>query len=207
MNMTFRKLLISASLTAGLLVTAGVGTAAAQRGDLRDCQRAQAKTQREYSQYLRNRRSRNYRQWQNAQRASQRECRQYISEVRENNRNNRGYYRVYQNGSYYRVDNRGADLLRKAVNNGYQQGYRAGMNDRRYRRNSGYHNLTIYRSGTYGYRSYVARDQYQYYFQQGFERGYQDGYSNSLRYGTRSGNSYNILGSILGTILNIAEDN
>ena len=199
-----RKELILLTVTAGLIAIAGVGNVTAQRGDLRDCQRAQAKTQREYSQYLRTRSSRDYRQWQNAQRDSQRECREYRAEVRDN-RNDRGY-RIYRDGRYYQVDNRGVELLRRAVNSGYQQGYRAGMNDRRYRRNSNYRNSSIYRSATYGYQTYVARDQYQYYFQQGFERGYEDGYSNSFRYGSRAGSNYNILGSILNTILTIADD-
>src|ERR1043165_6771407 len=32
-------------------------------------------------------------------------------------------YRVYRNGSYYQTDRRGADLLKQAVNAGYQQGF------------------------------------------------------------------------------------
>ena len=117
----------------------------------------------------------------------------------------RRQYRVYRNGSYYQTDYRGAELLRQAVNAGYQQGYRQGQIDRQNRRNGGYYGLNIYRSGTYGYQSYVDRSQYQYYFQQGFQRGYQDGYNSQIRYGSRSGNTVNILGSILGTILNIRE--
>ena len=117
----------------------------------------------------------------------------------------RRQYRVYRNGSYYQTDYRGAELLRQAVNAGYQQGYRQGQIDRQNRRNGGYYGSNIYRSGTYGYQSYVERSQYQYYFQQGFQRGYQDGYNSQIRYGSRSGNTVNILGSILGTILNIRE--
>jgi hypothetical protein len=117
----------------------------------------------------------------------------------------RRQYRVYRNGSYYQTDYRGAELLRQAVNAGYQQGYRQGQIDRQNRRNGGYYGSNIYRSGTYGYQSYVDRSQYQYYFQQGFQRGYQDGYNSQIRYGSRSGNTVNILGSILGTILNIRE--
>ena len=117
----------------------------------------------------------------------------------------RRQYRVYRNGSYYQTDYRGADLLRQAVNAGYQQGYRQGQIDRQNRRNGGYYGSNIYRSGTYGYQSYVDRSQYQYYFQQGFQRGYQDGYNSQIRYGSRAGNTVNILGSILSTILNIRE--
>lgn len=114
-------------------------------------------------------------------------------------------YRVYRNGSYYQTDHRGAQLLRQAVEEGYRQGYQAGLNDRRYRRNTSYHGSPMYRSGTYGYQSYVDRSQYQYYFQQGFQRGYHDGYNSQTRYGYRSSNSMNILGAILNGILNIRE--
>ena len=114
-------------------------------------------------------------------------------------------YRVYRNGGYYQTDYRGAELLRQAVNAGYQQGFRQGQLDRQSRRNGGYYGSNVYRSGTYGYQSYVDRQQYQYYFQQGFQRGYQDGYNTQNRYGYRSGNNVNILGSILNTILNIRE--
>ena len=114
-------------------------------------------------------------------------------------------YRVYRNGSYYQTDSRGADLLRRAVNAGYQQGYRQGQIDRQNRRSGGYYGSNTYRSGSYGYQSYVDRGQYQYYFQQGFQRGYQDGYNTRTQYGYRQGGSMNILGSILGSILNIRE--
>lgn len=117
----------------------------------------------------------------------------------------RRQYRVYRNGGYYQTDYRGAELLRQAVRDGYQQGFRQGQMDRQYRRNGGYYGNSIYRSGTYGYQSYVDRNQYQYYFQQGFQRGYEDGLNSRTRYGTRSGNTVNILGSILGSILNIRE--
>jgi flagellar biosynthesis/type III secretory pathway protein FliH len=114
-------------------------------------------------------------------------------------------YRVYRNGSYYQTDSRGADLLRQAVNRGYQQGFQAGQADRRGRRGSNYNNSSIYRSGNYGYQSYVDSRQYQYYFQQGFERGYQDGFNSRRQYGTNNNGSLNILGSILQGILNIQQ--
>jgi hypothetical protein len=112
-------------------------------------------------------------------------------------------YRVYRNGSYYQTDYRGAELLRQAVNQGYNQGYRQGMLDRRYGRGGSYYGSSIYRSGTFGYQTYVDRSQYQYYFQQGFQRGYEDGYYSRNQYGTYSGGRASILGSILGAILNI----
>ena len=114
-------------------------------------------------------------------------------------------YRVYRNGSYYQTDNRGAELLRQAVNAGYQQGFRAGQNDRTGRRSSNYNNSSIYRNGNYGYQSYVDSRQYQYYFQQGFQRGYQDGYDSRQQYGSNNNGSINILGTILQGILNIQQ--
>jgi len=114
-------------------------------------------------------------------------------------------YRVYRNGSYYQTDNRGAELLRQAVNAGYQQGFRAGQTDRSGRRSNNYNNSSIYRSGNYGYQREVDSRQYQYYFQQGFQKGYQDGYNSRSQYGTNNNGSVNILGTILQGILNIQQ--
>lgn len=117
--------------------------------------------------------------------------------------NSNGRYRVMRNGRNYNTDGRGAELLRQAVNQGYQQGYNAGRSDRNSRRRSSYSNSGMYRSGTYGYQSRVSRSQYQYYFQQGFQRGYQDGYNSRNQYGTVNGGNVNILSAILGSILNV----
>lgn len=118
-----------------------------------------------------------------------------------NNANNGNRFRIYRNGSYYNTDRRGADLLRQAVNAGYQQGFQAGRNDRNSRRRgSSWSNSSVYRSGTFGYQSYVDRGQYQYYFQQGFQRGYQDGYNSRNQYGNNSGG---LLSSILDAILDV----
>jgi flagellar biosynthesis/type III secretory pathway protein FliH len=113
-------------------------------------------------------------------------------------------YRVYRNGGYYQTDARGAELLRQAVNRGYQQGSRAGQNDRGYRRGYNYGGQSLYRSGNYGYQSYVDSSQYRYYFQQGFQRGYEDGFYSRNRYGYNSNGGLNILGNILSGILNIS---
>ena len=109
--------------------------------------------------------------------------------------------RVYRNGRYYNTDQRGADLLRQAVNAGYQQGFQAGKNDRNSRRRLNWAGSSVYRTGTFGYQSYVDRSQYQYYFQQGFQRGYQDGYNSRNQFG--SGNGGSILGNILQGILGL----
>jgi len=133
----------------------------------------------------------------------------YIGNANANtNRDSR--YRIYRNGSYYNTDQRGADLLRQAVNQGYQQGFQAGRNDRS-RRNYSWSNSTIYRSGNMGYQSHVTQAQYRYYFQQGFQRGYQDGsntrydnnYNGQYEYGYYNNGSPSILESILNTVLRI----
>jgi flagellar biosynthesis/type III secretory pathway protein FliH len=121
-----------------------------------------------------------------------------------NQQNNR--YRVYRNGQYYNTDNRGAELLRQAVRNGYEQGFRAGQTDRSSRRSSRWNSNSMYRSGNYGYQNYVDSSQYQYYFRQGFEKGYADGYNSRQQYGSRSNNgTISILGNILSGILNIQQ--
>lgn len=122
-----------------------------------------------------------------------------------------GRYRVNRNGKWYNTDNRGADLLRQAVNEGYRQGFEAGRADRNTRRRGGWTNNLGYRNGTYGYQNGVDRNQYQYYFRQGFQRGYQDGsnrqyqegYNGDYQYGRNDGGNLNILGPILNQILNI----
>lgn len=129
---------------------------------------------------------------------------QKIDQLRARNQaSNANRYRVYHNGSYYQTDNRGAELLKQAVNNGYQQGFNAGKNDRSSRRGGSYSNSSMYRSGNYGYQSYVDSSQYQYYFRQGFQRGYEDGYNSRYQYGSNNGGGLNILGNILQQVLNI----
>jgi flagellar biosynthesis/type III secretory pathway protein FliH len=120
---------------------------------------------------------------------------------REERREDNMRYRVYRNGGYYYTDNRGAELLRQAVNRGYQQGYQAGRYDSSRRSRYGWDNSSMYRSGNYGYERYVDSGQYRYYFQQGFQRGYEDGYYSRNRYGS---SGVNILGNILQGILNIS---
>jgi hypothetical protein len=231
MNRNFKQLsriLIGSGF--GLIVLAG--TAFTVNGqsvteEYREWQRAQARAQQERRDYMRTRSRWDYEQWQAAERRARQEYREYqrtasgnsYGNYGYNNRNNNGYYngsynnnnnnrqfRIFRNGSYYSTDYRGAELLRQAVRNGYAQGYRQGRMDRRYNRGYNYGSISMYRTGTYGYQSYIDRSQYQYYFQQGFEKGYDDGYYSRNQYGSVSGNSFNILGTVLNSILNIAND-
>ncbi|HVF30520.1 MAG TPA: hypothetical protein VNA22_06095 [Pyrinomonadaceae bacterium] len=125
----------------------------------------------------------------------------------ERDRLQAGYrYRVYREGRYYNTDSRGAELLRRAVEEGYRQGFAAGRTDRNRRMGRmNWGGSTMYRSGTYGWNNYVEQSQYQYYFRQGFERGYQDGFNSRNQYGSYNNNNgvANILGAILGSILNV----
>lgn len=112
-------------------------------------------------------------------------------------------YRLYRGGNYYETDQRGYDLIRQAVNRGYQIGYREGANARRYRRGDRWNNNSYYGQGSYGYPGYVDRSQYQHYFREGFERGYRDGYYSQSQYGYNSGGKWNILANVLSGILNM----
>jgi flagellar biosynthesis/type III secretory pathway protein FliH len=179
---TLKKLISTATL--GLVVLLGTG------------EMVNAQTYRTYRQYQLERQ----REIQRQQRQYERQQRQY---QRQQQRAINRQYRIYNNGRYYTTDDRGVELLRQAVNSGYQQGYQAGQQDRAYGRRGNYAYSNLYRSGNYGYQSYVDSSQYRYYFQQGFERGYQDGYNRRYQYGYNSNGGLNILGSILQTILNI----
>jgi len=113
-------------------------------------------------------------------------------------------YRYSYGGSSYYTSQYGAQMLRDAVNNGYEQGFYAGQADRRDQWDFDYQNSFGYEDASLGYDSYyVSVNDYNYYFRQGFQRGYEDGYYGRNQYGTYSGGRYSILGSILGTILDL----
>ena len=95
-------------------------------------------------------------------------------------------------------------MLRRAVNDGYSQGYQAGQADRYDNWDYDYDNSDGYQDASYGYDSYyVGLSEYQYYFRQGFRRGYEDGYYGRYQYGSYSGGRHNLFGNILRTILNV----
>jgi flagellar biosynthesis/type III secretory pathway protein FliH len=113
-------------------------------------------------------------------------------------------YRYSRGGSYYETNQYGVNLLRQAVNNGYEEGFRAGQADRQDRWRSSYEDSYAYQDSTYGYTGYyVDPEDYRYYFREGFRRGYEDGYNSRYQYGRYSGGKYNILGAILSQILNL----
>jgi hypothetical protein len=111
-------------------------------------------------------------------------------------------YRYNRAGSYYETNQYGADLLRRSVNYGYEEGFRTGEADRQDRWRSDYRDSYAYQDANYGYTGYyVDQDEYNYYFRQGFSRGYEDGFSSRNQYGSYSNGSYSVLGAILGQIL------
>ena len=113
-------------------------------------------------------------------------------------------YRYRYGGSYYQINDYGADLLREAVNRGYEEGFLAGQADREDRWRGDYRESYVYEDATYGYRGlYVDQRQYTHYFREGFDRGYADGYNSRYQYGYRDGNdnTLKILAGVLAGIL------
>ena len=113
-------------------------------------------------------------------------------------------YRYSRGGSYYETNQYGANLLRQAVNYGYEQGFRSGQADRQDHWRSSYQDSYAYKDANYGYSGYyVDQGDYNYYFREGFRRGYEDGYDSGHQYGSYSNGRYSILGSVLSVVLNL----
>ncbi|MDQ3160934.1 MAG: hypothetical protein M3Q51_07935 [Pseudomonadota bacterium] len=113
-------------------------------------------------------------------------------------------YRYGYGGRWHNTNQYGANLLRQAVRDGYQEGYYAGRADRQDHWRFDYRNSYGYADGCYGYNGYyVSASDYRYYFRQGFHRGYDDAYYGQSRYGrhdSRNGLTM-ILPAILSSIL------
>ncbi|HZV22332.1 MAG TPA: hypothetical protein VFF93_01030 [Luteimonas sp.] len=114
-------------------------------------------------------------------------------------------YRYSYAGNWYQTNRYGADVLRQAVNDGYQEGVRAGLADRQDGWRADYRNAYAYQDADYGYNGYyVSQSDYAYYFRQGFRRGYDDGYHSRDQYGRYDDNgSGSILQAVLAAILNL----
>jgi hypothetical protein len=98
----------------------------------------------------------------------------------------------------------GATVMRQAVRNGYQQGWKAGRADRSDRWPSNYQKSYGYEDANYGFGgNYLPQSDYNYYFREGFQRGYEDGYARRPRYGSVVNGSPSILGNILSDILGL----
>jgi hypothetical protein len=113
-------------------------------------------------------------------------------------------YRYYRDGRYYEVNQYGADLLRRAVNYGYQEGFRSGVADREDRWKFDYRDCYAYQDANYGYDGYYEdQGAYNYYFREGFRRGYEDGYYDRYQYGVYVNGEYSVMGAVLSQILNL----
>jgi hypothetical protein len=112
-------------------------------------------------------------------------------------------YRYRYAGRWHETNRYGADLIRQAVNRGYQEGLYAGRADREDRWRNDYRNAYAYQDANYGYNGYyISQGEYNYYFRQGFQRGYEDGYSDHYRYGRRNDDgNYAILAAVLAAVV------
>jgi hypothetical protein len=113
-------------------------------------------------------------------------------------------YRYAYSGYTRETNQYGADVLRQAVNYGYQEGVRFGQADRQDGLPADYRNSFAYQDANYGYSGYyVDQADYNYYFRQGFQRGYSDGYYSRSQYGTSLNGSPSILATLLSSILGL----
>jgi hypothetical protein len=113
-------------------------------------------------------------------------------------------YRYAYSGYTRETNQYGADVLRQAVNYGYQEGVRFGQADRQDGLPADYRNSFAYQDANYGYSgNYVDQADYNYYFRQGFQRGYSDGYYSRSQYGTALNGSPSILATLLTSILGL----
>jgi TolA-binding protein len=112
-------------------------------------------------------------------------------------------YRYSRGGRYYQTNQYGVDMLRQAVNYGYEGGVRAGQADREDRTRFSYRDSYAYQDASYGYNGYhVDLNEYRHYFREGFNRGYQDGYYSRSQYGRNSNGAFSLLGNILKQVFN-----
>jgi hypothetical protein len=164
------------------------------------------------AQELRDRQSRQAQQQEQierAERAAQLEERERLARASrsyDRDRDDRvGYvYRYNLGGRYHETNQYGVDVLRQALNQGYQQGFRAGLIDRRDGAPADFRRAFDFENGEYGYTgSYVPQSDYSYYFREGFQRGYDDGYWNRSQYGTFYNGNASILGNIVAGILGL----
>jgi hypothetical protein len=114
-------------------------------------------------------------------------------------------YRYQRSGNDYYANRYQADLMRQAVNYGYEEGFYAGRADRADRWNYNFRDAYAYQDANYGYNGYyVERSTYNYYFREGFRRGYDDGYYSRYQYGRHDNNRYSPHDSVLRLILNFS---
>jgi hypothetical protein len=113
-------------------------------------------------------------------------------------------YRYRRGSSWYETNRYGAEMLQRAIRDGYEQGFYAGRADREDGWGYNAEEAYAYQDASYGYDGYyVELNEYQYYFREGFRRGYEDGYYSRSRFGRYDNGNYSILGAILEGILGL----
>jgi flagellar biosynthesis GTPase FlhF len=114
-----------------------------------------------------------------------------LSQARYDYRNDPYYYtapnyRYQRDGRYYQTNQYGMKKLEKALQAGYNEGFKAGRADREDRWRYDYRSAFAYQDANYGYDGrYIAQDEYNHYFREGFQRGYDDGYYGRQNYGRK----------------------
>ena len=171
-----------------------------------DQQQQQGLAQRRIDSLQQQRRTAQYRSQQDyAERLSQQQAR--FRDDRNHDYDHDPYYytapiyRYRRGGNYYEINQYGADVLRQAVNYGYEEGFRTGRADREDRWRSSYQDSYAYQDANYGYSGYyVDQDDYNFYFREGFRRGYEDGYASRYHYGRYSDGRYSVLEIVVSRI-------
>src|SRR5262245_31818442 len=96
-----------------------------------------------------------------------------------------------QTYGYPRGGGYGRDIERRAYDNGYRDGVRAGERDARSGRSFSYNRHDDWRDGDDGYsRAYGDRDWYRRSFRSGFESGYSESYNRYGNYGRNPRGGY-----------------
>jgi len=133
-----------------------------------------------------------------------------LSQARYNYYNDPYYYtapnyRYVRDGRYYMTNQYGIKALDKALQAGYNVGYRAGRADREDRWRYDYRSTFAYQDANYGFDGrYIPQDEYQHYFREGFQRGYDDGYTGRHKYGQKDSgpnDEWLIAGAVVAAIL------
>jgi flagellar biosynthesis/type III secretory pathway protein FliH len=94
-------------------------------------------------------------------------------------------YRYRRNDRYYRTNQYGIRQLEKALQAGYNEGFRAGRADRQDRWRYDFRSAFVH-DANYGYDGrYIDQNEYNHYFREGFQRGYDDGYYDRQKYGRK----------------------
>lgn len=160
--------ILGISLLLGIGFASSVTTQAQYQND-------QYQRQRQYEREQRRRQ----REWEREQRRRQREAARYGGYGNNGGYNNGGYggYGGYGNDDNYGNYGGSYAARQTALNAGYNEGRRAGMEDRSRGEGYNYADEGQYRSADKDYNSrYGNRAMYQQYFRQAFANGYADGY-------------------------------